>query len=174
MASIREFVREKASKALDRPADDPYVLDLEIGVYNWCIAYANENKVIKNWKNPRFLALYKDKAISVISNVDKASYIGNVRLADRILRDAEFAPHELSFMKPENICPEKWQEILDAKMKKDMHVVEEKPKAMTTDFRCGKCKKNECVYQELQVRSADEPMTLFITCLNCGNKWRVG
>ncbi|NCA22895.1 MAG: hypothetical protein EBS86_17435, partial [Crocinitomicaceae bacterium] len=21
---------------------------------------------------------------------------------------------------------------------------------------------------------ADEPMTLFITCLNCGNKWKIG
>jgi transcription elongation factor S-II len=60
-------------------------------------------------------------------------------------------------------------------MKRDMNVFEEKPKAMTHEFKCGKCKnkKRECVYQELQVRSADEPMTLFITCLNCGHKWKM-
>ena len=28
--------------------------------------------------------------------------------------------------------------------------------------------KRECSYYELQIRSADESATLFITCLNCG------
>ncbi|KAG2388399.1 hypothetical protein C9374_000563 [Naegleria lovaniensis] len=39
-------------------------------------------------------------------------------------------------------------------------------------FRCGKCKQTKCTYFEMQTRSADEPMTAFITCLNCGNKWK--
>ena len=33
-------------------------------------------------------------------------------------------------------------------------------------------RKNECTYYQLQVRSADEPMTTFITCLNCNFKWK--
>ena len=27
-------------------------------------------------------------------------------------------------------------------------------------------------YYQLQTRSVDEPMTTFITCLNCGFKWK--
>ena len=36
---------------------------------------------------------------------------------------------------------------------------------------CGKCKQRKVDYYEKQVRGADEPMTIFAHCLNCGNKW---
>ena len=38
---------------------------------------------------------------------------------------------------------------------------------------CRKCGKKRTKTQELQMRSSDEPMTLFITCLNCRNKWKI-
>lgn len=151
--------------------DDKVVKDLEIGIYNWTVKNAEHYKLVKNWKNPKFVTLYRDKAMSVISNVDKDSYIQNMRLLDR-LKEHEFLPHEIPFMEPENVFPEKWKDLLDEKMKHDV-VFEEKPEAMTNQFRCGKCKKRDCIYREKQVRSADEPMTLFITCLNCGNRWRM-
>ena len=44
--------------------------------------------------------------------------------------------------------------------------------ASTDIFRCKKCKNNKCTYYQLQTRSADEPMTTFVTCINCGNRWR--
>ena len=37
---------------------------------------------------------------------------------------------------------------------------------------CGKCKQRQVDYYEKQTRGADEPMTIFATCLNCGNRWR--
>jgi len=39
-------------------------------------------------------------------------------------------------------------------------------------FRCGKCKKNNCTYFQMQTRSADEPMTTFVSCLECGKRWK--
>ena len=36
-------------------------------------------------------------------------------------------------------------------------------------FKCGKCKTMKTTYTQAQTRSADEPMTTFVTCLNCGN-----
>eukprot|EP01084_Bolivina_argentea_P121354 215044_1 len=44
--------------------------------------------------------------------------------------------------------------------------------AMTDEYKCYKCKKRECRYSQAQTRSADEPMTIFVTCINCGNKWK--
>jgi len=44
--------------------------------------------------------------------------------------------------------------------------------AATDEFKCYKCQKRQCTYYQLQTRSADEPMTTFITCLNCGNRWK--
>jgi len=40
----------------------------------------------------------------------------------------------------------------------------------TSSFKCGRCGKNSCTYNQLQTRSADEPMTTFVLCLECGNK----
>ncbi|KAJ7304248.1 hypothetical protein JRQ81_011787 [Phrynocephalus forsythii] len=43
----------------------------------------------------------------------------------------------------------------------------------TTDlFQCGKCKKKNCTYNQVQTRSADEPMTTFVLCNECGNRWK--
>lgn len=43
----------------------------------------------------------------------------------------------------------------------------------TTDmFRCGKCKQRKTMYYQKQIRSADEPMTTFVTCVVCGHKWK--
>lgn len=39
-------------------------------------------------------------------------------------------------------------------------------------FQCGKCKQSRTTYFQMQTRSADEPMTTFVTCLNCKNKWK--
>ncbi|XP_031431829.1 transcription elongation factor A protein 3 isoform X9 [Clupea harengus] len=43
----------------------------------------------------------------------------------------------------------------------------------TTDLlQCGKCKKRNCSYNQVQTRSADEPMTTFVLCNECGNRWK--
>jgi len=42
----------------------------------------------------------------------------------------------------------------------------------TTQFRCGKCGKRETKYTQAQTRSADEPMTTYVSCVNCGNRWK--
>ncbi|GMH19367.1 hypothetical protein Nepgr_021208 [Nepenthes gracilis] len=46
------------------------------------------------------------------------------------------------------------------------------PKATTDQFKCGRCKQWKCTYYQLQTRSADEPMTIFVTCVNCNNHWK--
>lgn len=61
--------------------------------------------------------------------------------------------------------------------------IEEPPRVKPGIHRCNKCfynkdKKDDDTrgqrtwYYELQTRSADEPMTCFITCLDCGFKWK--
>ena len=46
--------------------------------------------------------------------------------------------------------------------------------ASTDQFRCGKCRKSNCTYYQMQTRSADEPMTTFVQCVTpgCGNRWK--
>jgi DNA-directed RNA polymerase subunit M/transcription elongation factor TFIIS len=146
--------------------------DMEIGVYNWCIEEAGKHKIIRNWKNPRFMRMYLEKARSVISNVDKNSYIGNQKLVTR-LHEHEFAPHDIASMKPENLFPERWNAVIELHMKKTKNAYENKNVATTEMFKCGKCKKRECTYYEMFSRSCDEPAVIHIRCLNCGHSWRM-
>lgn len=145
--------------------------DMEIGIYNWCIHFADANKIIKNWKNPVFVNMYIEKSRSMIVNINKDSYINNMRLLNRI-NEKEFLPHELAFMRPENVFPEKWKDTIDNHMKKYEYAYENKNVAVTDQFRCGKCKKRECTFFTMQTRSSDESETIFIRCINCGHQFR--
>jgi len=40
------------------------------------------------------------------------------------------------------------------------------------EFKCRKCKSDKTTHYEKQTRSSDEPMTVFVQCINCGNRWR--
>nr|CAJ2480048.1 unnamed protein product [Leishmania braziliensis] len=42
---------------------------------------------------------------------------------------------------------------------------------ITALFKCGRCGKRHCTFYEQQTRSADEPTTKYITCLDCKNTW---
>nr|XP_046189294.1 transcription elongation factor A protein 1-like [Oncorhynchus gorbuscha] len=42
----------------------------------------------------------------------------------------------------------------------------------TDMFQCGKCRGKNCTYTQVQTRSADEPMTTFVLCNGCGNRWK--
>ncbi|KAJ7773623.1 transcription elongation factor [Mycena maculata] len=48
----------------------------------------------------------------------------------------------------------------------------EEQQAETSAFQCTKCKQRKCRYRQAQTRSADEPMTTFVTCVNCNNRWK--
>lgn len=147
--------------------------DAEVGIYNWVLDYAGRARILKSWRNDRFAAIYSIKARAVIGNLDPSTYICNQRLIAR-LAEGEFAPHDVAWMKPENVHPERWQSTLDLKTQQDHYSDNAKPASMTDAFKCKKCLKRECVYTELQLRSSDEPSSIFITCINCGNRWRQG
>lgn len=147
--------------------------ELEKGIYNWTINFAIEKSVTKNWNNPIFRQIYFDKARSVVLNLSPDSYVQNHRLHLRLSEEHEFTPRDIAFMSPDNMFPERWRDIMDIKLKREQNLGEIELTAMTDAFKCSRCKKRECVYYERQTRSADEPMTLFITCLNCNNSWKM-
>lgn len=39
-------------------------------------------------------------------------------------------------------------------------------------FTCRKCKSKNTFYYQQQTRGADEPMTNFVNCIDCGNQWK--
>ncbi|KAJ4822363.1 hypothetical protein Tsubulata_037824 [Turnera subulata] len=62
---------------------------------------------------------------------------------------------------------ERFEEISDRR-----RLIANTQEATTDQFKCGKCGKRETTYYQLQTRSADEPMTQYITCVSCQNRWK--
>jgi len=141
---------------------------LEQQLYNSSIRVAKERYIKRKWDNILFKKLYISKIRSFYST---NSYVKNIHFKQKIV-DGEIKVEQISNLSVYDICPENWAELLDKKIKRDKLKYEMKPTAMTDQFKCRKCSSRSCSYYEVQTRSADEPMTQFISCLDCGNRWK--
>jgi transcription elongation factor S-II len=88
-------------------------------------------------------------------------------------------------MTPEQLCAKRPQELANDDLKKAIekarkdaldlaaqNVLAKEKMTGSTVYKCSKCGKRDTSFYQLQTRSADEPMTTFITCNNCGHKWK--
>jgi DNA-directed RNA polymerase subunit M/transcription elongation factor TFIIS len=150
---------------IDNTTIDNIFENLEKGVYNYTIREAKYRKIVKKWENPPFVQLYIDRLRSIYINLKDQ----NILIA---LLQQEILPQNLAFMTHQELNPEHWKELIDKKIKKDKSKLNENIQASTNMFTCKKCKSKKCTYYELQTRSADEPTTIFVTCLDCGKNWK--
>jgi DNA-directed RNA polymerase subunit M/transcription elongation factor TFIIS len=169
--SHREQTREIIERVLGEHLTEVEQEDLELGIYNSTIQESEHRKVRRNWENPFFVSLYKILARRTITNLAPDSYVKNSRLLER-LREGEFKPHDVAFMNFGELYPENWHNLIENRMKRERKLLEGNKDMATDQFRCNRCNKRQCTYYEMQTRSADEPMTIFVSCLNCGKRWK--
>jgi len=146
--------------------------DLEIGIFNCTIDYANTNKIQLSWKCTLFLDTYINISRSIYSNLKSNSYIGNQDLYKRMVDNKEFVPHMLPYMQCHNVFPERWNDIINKNNLRLKEAYEFNIVAMSDMITCMRCKSKKVSYYELQTRSGDEASTLFMECLICGKKWK--
>jgi transcription elongation factor S-II len=156
--TFRVNVRGKLLPILE---NDTHCINLEKGVYNYAVKEANNRKLIKKWDNPYFTQLYLDRLRSVYLNLK------NVELLTQ-LKTGEITPQALAFMSHQEMNNDHWKKMIDAKVKRDANKFNNNVRASTDMFTCSRCKSKQTTYYEMQTRSADEPATIFITCLDCG------
>ena len=139
--------------------------NLEKGIYNYSLDVSEEKKIIKKWSNESFVVIYIQKLRTLILNLK------NKELLDKLLSKSLKA-HEFVYMSHQELRPDLWSVLVEEKKIKDENKYTPKIEASTDNFVCGKCKSKKCTYYQLQTRSADEPMTTFVTCLDCGNRFK--
>jgi DNA-directed RNA polymerase subunit M/transcription elongation factor TFIIS len=144
---------------------------VEKSIYNYVIILSKDKNIQRRWSNRIFKKLYHSKVISIYTNLKSDSYIENKTFLQRI-KEKKIKANEIGTLSVYDIFPDNWKDLLNAKSKRDKIKYELKPEAMTNLFKCRKCGSRETSYYEVQTRSADEPMTQFITCLKCENRWR--
>jgi DNA-directed RNA polymerase subunit M/transcription elongation factor TFIIS len=171
-SNITDEFRCKSVEKLNGVIDNIYLSRIiEKSIYNYIIVTSKERNIQRRWSNTLFKKLYFSKIISIYSNINNETYIKNENLLPRILSN-EIKPEEVGKLSVYDIFPDNWKELLNTKSKRDKIKYELKPEAMTNLFKCRKCQSRETSYYEVQTRSADEPMTQFITCLKCHNRWK--
>jgi DNA-directed RNA polymerase subunit M/transcription elongation factor TFIIS len=168
---IRQRVTSFLAFLTDLDFGNDAAQQLECGIYKAACADAEKRNVIKHWDNTLFATLYQTIVRTMCSHLDPASPIRNQRLLER-LKNGELTLAEIPHFSPQELFPENWKELADRQAIREQKLLEGN-KGMATDrYKCGRCGKRECSYYEMQTRSADEPMTIFISCLNCGKRWR--
>ena len=155
---FRANIRVKMQPMFD---DEKLATNLEKGIYNFAIKEANNRKIIKKWETPHFVQLYLDRLRSICVNLK------NPDLLDHLKR-GEISPQSLAFMTHQEMNPARWRILIDQKITRDANKFTDNIRASTDMFTCKKCKSKRTTYYELQTRSADEPATIFVTCLDCG------
>lgn len=161
--TFRENVR---NKMFNNISDKKLVTNIEIGVYMYAYKEAKRKKILKKWDNKKFLQLYLDRLRSIYINLKNPIFLEQIN-------NGEITYQMLAYMTHQEMNPERWKKLIDEKIKRDENKYNtENIQASTDMFTCKKCKSKRCTYYELQTRSADEPATIFVTCLDCGKNMK--
>lgn len=164
IANPEKFRSNICVKINDLLKNEKHSVNLEKGIYNFALKEATNRKVVKKWDNPYFVQIYVDHLRSIYMNLNNKEIL-------RMLEKGEIKSHEIAFMTHQEMRPDIWKELIEAKSKRDM-AAQSQMEASTDTFTCRKCKQNKCTYMLAQTRSADEPMTCYVQCINCGNRWK--
>jgi DNA-directed RNA polymerase subunit M/transcription elongation factor TFIIS len=167
---LRENVVEKFMMIVD--SDHTLAKNLEVSALNATINEWGDKGVLKKWDNHIFRDLYIHKCISLFANIDPLSYIGNQNLIQR-LKSGEIKPYDVGNLKPQELFPEKWAQMLIDKEKEANMAFEVRTEIASDAYTCSRCKGQKVTYYQRQTRSCDEPMTTFITCILCNKRWKI-
>jgi DNA-directed RNA polymerase subunit M/transcription elongation factor TFIIS len=143
---------------------------LETLIFAAAIDRAEKEEIPRTWPTMAFRDVYLAISRRVLGNLDPTSYIGNKGLWERY-QAGDLTLEKIVYHNYYELYPEHWNQMVDRQAKREKIQLDGDFSRATDKWLCTGCKKRKCTYYELQTRSADEPMTLFIHCLNCGKRW---
>ncbi|XP_062996312.1 transcription elongation factor A protein 3 isoform X1 [Elgaria multicarinata webbii] len=161
--SVRDKCIEMVSAALKM--DDDYK---QFGVNCDKMAAEIEDHIYQELKATDMK--YRNRVRSRISNLKDPK---NPGLRRNVLCGA-ISPGRIAKMTAEEMASDELKELRNAMTQEAIreHQMAKTGGTATDLFQCGKCKKKNCTYNQVQTRSADEPMTTFVLCNECGNRWK--
>ena len=138
---------------------------LEKALLARCIRECIRQSIEVAWTNPAFWEHYRGRCIQFYENLRTTDWPSKIA-GGQITLEA-FA--ELSAI---DLNPKRWKARIEAQIEKDKHLYTHSGTASIYLYCSGCKKKTKCDYYQLQTRSADEPMTTFVTCLECDRHWK--
>ncbi|XP_029995085.1 transcription elongation factor A protein 2 [Sphaeramia orbicularis] len=161
--SVRNKCRELLVAALQ--TDDDHKT---IGVDCEHLAAQIEDQIYQEFKSTDMK--YKARLRSRISNLKDQK---NPDLRRNVLC-GNISAQRIACMTAEEMASAELKQIREALTKESIreHQLSKVGGTETDMFICNKCRGKNCTYTQVQTRSADEPMTTFVVCNSCGNRWK--
>jgi DNA-directed RNA polymerase subunit M/transcription elongation factor TFIIS len=158
---IRDKVIENFKEFVDNSEQ------LEEAILHVVCEQAIKENIDVDWNNRVFWNMYRSKSIS---------FYEHLRRSDREiitkLKDGEITYRQFAEMNAVDLCPARWKESIEKIIESEKKLYSKNESAAIFMW-CSACKKKtKCDYYQMQTRSADEPMTTFVTCLECDRKWK--
>lgn len=144
---------------------DPYIAEnIEFGILEFSLIKMTS----ENLPDDFLQSVYSNKFRDILLNINPEHPRIQNKTLRQMLINGYIDPHYVSFMSPSQMHPIRWKDIIDKKT-----VVENVSNniAVTDLYKCNKCGNRKAKTSQMQIRSADEPMTIFITCLVCYNTY---
>ena len=168
-----EAVRAKvAARFAETFNDASLAKKLEIVLWNHTLKKCQADHVPLEWTST-FARSFRERYTSRALGLDLYNLKINESLRSQ-LQSGELPLKKFVAMTPYEMKPALWEPIFEkiaAKNLRNQSRVD--PDTMPDGLlECRKCKSKKTTYFQMQTRSADEPMTVFASCLKCGNRWK--
>lgn len=141
---------------------------VEVTAHNWAVARTEEEGCFALRVHPAYECWYNTRVRFLVRLLaDQQAWREGLVRGERTLADLEAATWVDAGAGAQ-------AEALAQVRLRDAQVGQETRCANTALYPCPRCRSREVYMVEVQTRSADEPATLFLTCLSCQHPWRRG
>lgn len=169
--NLRNNIVKNLETLFEKELTKDEVLTLEQEIYEASLNQADTRHIVKDWSIKLFEHIYMCVLRKTVGNLCPKSYVKNTELIKRY-KSKEISLKDITSMNYYSLFESKWRDRIEHQKDIEKRQLEGNKSLATDQFLCSRCHKRECTYYEMQTRSADEPMTIFINCLNCGKNWR--
>jgi len=168
--AIREKVIENFTEVLE---DEQEATEFELHMLRALVERAAKECIDVDWSNRTFWNMYRSRAITLYENLrGDDSYVKNNQNLIEKIKSKEISLQAVAEMNAMELCPSRWKDVIERIIEKEKKLYKG-DQAASMFMWCSSCKKlSKCDYYQLQTRSADEPMTTFVTCLECDKRWK--
>lgn len=90
----------------------------------------------------------------------------------RRVRCGDVRPSEVGTLSHRAMWPERWS-AREMQLGHNIVVIQGAVHTAPSMLQCRACRKYTVSYYQMQTRSADEPMTVFCECNECGKRWKM-
>lgn len=165
----RAFAVSRYAALLGLPVEHPLCVNLEKSTHNWAVKKTESLYDVPASDNRLHMQRYKQKFLEIQKNL-KYSPDLRQRIVSGQLKTNKVFELALENLWPGGPYAKAKERGIKRDMAKDYNVAHDKD--YKGIFKCEKCREYKTTYYQMQTRSADEPMTVFITCHVCKLTWK--